>query len=289
VDKVRAYRAGYLASERREIEKQLFDGQLLGVVATSALELGIDIGALDACLLVGYPGSIASTWQRAGRAGRSRGASLAVLIAGDSPIDQYLMHHPDYLFGRSPEHAVLDPDNAYILAKHLRCACAELPCSLQEARSLSQYAPALLQLLEEEGQLRRAGNAWFWANAGVPSRDVSLRNIGENSYSIVDIERNRAIGTPTSRRRFKRCTPARFYLHDAETYFIEKLDLSTHTAWARRHDADYFTQAVTEANIRIEETDEEKPGANRRLVSVRSASRFQFRRLRKSSLARLTL
>jgi DEAD/DEAH box helicase domain-containing protein len=181
-----------------------------------------------------------------------------VLIAGDSPIDQYLMHHPDYLFGRSPEHAVLDPDNAYILAKHLRCACAELPCSLQEARSLSQYAPALLQLLEEEGQLRRAGNAWFWANAGVPSRDVSLRNIGENSYSIVDVERNRAIGTPTKSTAFQTLHTGAIYLHDAETYFIEKLDLSTHTAWARRHDADYFTQAVTEANIRIEETDEEK-------------------------------
>ena len=195
LERVRAYRAGYLASERREIEQQLFNGELLGVIATFALELGIDVGGLDACLLVGYPGSISSTWQRAGRAGRSQSESLVILVAGDGPIDQYLMHHPEYLFGQSPEHAVLDADNAYILAKHLRCACAELPFPLDEARQMSQYAPALLQLLEEEKQLRRAGKSWFWASAGVPSRDVSLRNIGDNTYTIMDADRKKIIGT----------------------------------------------------------------------------------------------
>lgn len=258
LEKVRAYRAGYLASERREIEQQLFNGELLGVIATSALELGIDVGGLDACLLVGYPGSISSTWQRAGRAGRSRGSSLAILVAGDGPIDQYLMHHPEYLFGQSPEHAVLDADNAYILAKHLRCACAELPIPLDEARRMSQYAPALLQLLEEEKQLRRAGKSWFWANAGIPSRDVSLRNIGENTYSIVDAERQKIIGTVDETTAFQTVHTGAIYLHEAETYFIEKLDLTTQTAWARRHDADYWTQTMSEASIRIEETDESK-------------------------------
>jgi len=258
VDSVRAYRGGYLASERRAIEKQLFDGELLGVIATSALELGIDVGGLDACLLVGYPGSIASTWQRAGRAGRSQSPSLAILIASDSPIDQYLMNHPDYLLGRSPEHAVIDADNAYILAKHLRCAAAELPVSLGEARAISEFAPALLQLLEEEKQLRRAGNAWYWARAGSPSRDVSLRNIGDNTYTIMDADRNAVIGTVDESFAFQAVHTGAIYLHEADTYFIEKLDLEKHTAWARRTESDYFTQAVSEAQIRIEETDETK-------------------------------
>jgi DEAD/DEAH box helicase domain-containing protein len=255
---VRAYRGGYLASERREIEKQLFEGELLGVVATSALELGIDVGGLDACIMVGYPGSIAATWQRAGRAGRSQSASLAILIASDSPIDQYLMNHPDYLFGRSPEQAVIDADNPYILAKHLRCAAAELPVALREARAISTYAPALLQLLEEEKQLRRAGDAWYWASAGSPSREVSLRNIGDETYSIVDADRQSVIGSVDQTFAFGAVHTGAVYLHDAETYFIEKLDLEKHVAWARRAETDFFTQSLSEAQIRIEETDEEK-------------------------------
>ncbi len=258
VDSVRSYRAGYLASERRDIERQLFDGELLGVIATSALELGIDVGALDACLMVGYPGSIASTWQRAGRAGRGQSSSLTILIASESPIDQYLMHHPNYLFERAPEHAVIDADNAYILAKHLRCAAAELPFSLQEARETSAYAPALLQLLEEEGQLRRAGEAWYWAKAGTPSRDVSLRNIGDNTYSIMDAGRNQIIGTIDETAAFQTVHGGAVYLHEAETYFIEKLDLEKHVAHAVRAEMDYFTQTVSEAAIRIDERDEEK-------------------------------
>lgn len=257
VNSIRAYRGGYLASERREIERMLFEGELLGVISTSALELGIDVGALDACILVGYPGNIASTWQRTGRAGRSQGESLAILIASDSPIDQYLMHHPDYVLGKSPEHAVIDADNAYVLAKHLRCAAAELPVSLGEARSLSPYAPALLQLLEEEQQLRRAADAWYWARAGSPTRDVSLRNIGDNTYTIYDMERNAIIGTVDEGYAFQSVHTGAIYLHEADTYFIEKLDLEKHTALARRAESDYFTQAVSDAQIKIEETDDE--------------------------------
>jgi DEAD/DEAH box helicase domain-containing protein len=255
---VRAYRGGYLASERREIEQQLFDGELLGVVATSALELGIDVGGLDACLMVGYPGSIAATWQRAGRAGRSQSASLAVLIASDSPIDQYLMHHPSYLFGSSPEHAVIDADNPYILAKHLRCAAAELPVALSEARSISTYAPALMQLLEEEGQLRRAGESWYWASAGSPSREVSLRNMGDETYSIIDADRQSVIGSIDRTFAFQSTHTGAVYLHEAETYFIERLDLEKKVAWARRAETDYFTQALSEAQIQVDEVDEEK-------------------------------
>lgn len=256
--RVRSYRGGYLASERREIERQLFDGELLGVIATSALELGIDVGALDACLMIGYPGSIASLWQRAGRAGRSGGSSLAMVIASENPIDQYLMHHPDYLLGRAAENAVIDADNAYILAKHLRCACAELPISLGEARAISAYAPALLQLLEEENQLRRAADSWFWARSGSPSRDVSLRNAGDEGFTITDVERGQIIGTVDESTAFQLVHEGAIYLHEAETFFIEKLDLETRSARARRSETDYFTQAMSEAQIRIEGTDEEK-------------------------------
>lgn len=258
VPSVRAYRGGYLASERREIEQQLFGGELLGVIATSALELGIDVGGLDACLLVGYPGSISATWQRAGRAGRSQGQSLALMIAGDGPIDQYLMHHPDYLFGKSPESAVIDAANPYILAKHLRCAAAELPLTLGEARKWDTYAPALVQLLEEEGGLRHAGEAYYWCGAGSPSREVSLRNVGDETYSIVDVERNSVIGSIDQNYAFTTAHTGAIYLHDAETYFIENLDLTKRVAWARRAETDYFTQSVSDAQIRIDETDDEK-------------------------------
>lgn len=258
VPSVRAYRGGYLASERREIEQQLFGGELLGVIATSALELGIDVGGLDACLLVGYPGSISATWQRAGRAGRSKGKSLALMVAGDGPIDQYLMHHPDYLFGKSPESAVIDANNPYILAKHLRCAAAELPLTLAQARAWDTYAPALLQLLAEEGGLRHAGEAFYWCGAGSPSRDVSLRNVGDETYSIVDVERNAVIGSIDQNYAFTTAHTGAVYLHEAETYFIENLDLAKHVAWARRAETDYFTQSVSDAQIQIDETDDEK-------------------------------
>jgi DEAD/DEAH box helicase domain-containing protein len=258
VPAVRAYRGGYLASERREIERQLFEGELLGVISTSALELGIDVGALDACILVGYPGSIAATWQRAGRAGRSQGESLALMVAGDGPIDQYLMNHPDYLFGKSPEGAVIDGNNPYILAKHLRCAAAELPLSLAEARTWDTYAPALLQLLAEEKVLRRAGDAFYWCGAGSPSREVSLRTAGDEAYSVVDADRNAVIGSIDAASAFTTVHTGAIYLHDAETYSIENLDLPKRIAYARRAETDYFTQAVSEAQIRIDETDDEK-------------------------------
>ena len=297
LNRVRSYRGGYLASERREIERQLFDGELLGVVATSALELGIDVGALDACLMVGYPGSIASLWQRAGRAGRSGGSSLAMVIASENPIDQYLMHHPDYLLGRAAENAVIDADNAYILAKHLRCACAELPISLGEARAISAYAPALLQLLEEENQLRRAADSWFWARSGSPSRDVSLRNAGDESFTITDVERGQIIGTVDEATAFQLVHDGAIYLHEAETFFIEKLDLETRSARARRSETDYFTQAMSEAQIRIEGTDEEKTwrdssaafGAVTVTFSVTGFKKVKFGSLDSLGFAPLTL
>jgi DEAD/DEAH box helicase domain-containing protein len=150
------------------------------------------------------------------------------------------------------EHAVIDADNAYILAKHLRCAAAELPFSLGEARAVSTYAPALLQLLEEEGQLRRAGDAWYWAKAGTPSRDVSLRNIGDNTYSITDASETRLSARLTKRQAFNTVHTGAIYLHEAETYFVENSIRRSTWPFARRSEVDYFTQAMSEAAIRID-------------------------------------
>ena len=165
-DKIQGYRGGYLPSERREIERGLRERQVLGVVATNALELGINIGHLDACVMTGYPGTIASTWQQAGRAGRRAGMSAAVLVAGSSPLDQYMINHPEYFFGRSPEQALLNPDNLVIAVNHLRCAAFELPFAKGEEFGRFPHTPEVLSFLEEEGVLRQSGEQWHWSAPG---------------------------------------------------------------------------------------------------------------------------
>src|SRR3989475_690628 len=165
---IRGYRGGYLPGERREIERGLRDGRILGVVATTALELGIDIGSLDACVMAGYPGSIASTWQRAGRAGRRTGTSCAVFVASSSPLDQFIVQHPDYFFGNSPEHAHIQPDNLEILVNHLKCAAFELPLSPDE-RFGDVDLPAMCERLAEAGFLHRSGGNWHWVQDGYPA------------------------------------------------------------------------------------------------------------------------
>jgi len=164
---VRAYRGGYLPAERREIERQLFEGELLGISSTNALELGIDIGGLDAAILVGYPGSIASMWQQAGRAGRGKQEAVAFLVAHNTPLDQYLMLHPRWLFEKSPERAVIDPDNPHIVLAHLRAAIFELPLKVAEERSFGEMAPALLDLLAEGREIVLRGDRWFWTGRGI--------------------------------------------------------------------------------------------------------------------------
>jgi len=256
---IRAYRSGYLPEERREIEKALFDGDLLGVTSTSALELGIDVGALSVSLMVGYPGSIASTWQQAGRAGRGTEESLAVLIAHNTPIDQYLMHHPDYFFGESPEHAVIDPDNPYIILGHLRCAARELPISVADEGLFGEYAPAVVDILQETRQIRPLSGKWYWTGGGYPASDVSLRNINENTYTIVDTtNENQVIGSIDEIGAFTQTHTEAVYLHDAETYFVDNLDLEQRVAYVRKADVDYYTQAITEANIRIDKEESQK-------------------------------
>jgi len=262
---VRAYRGGYLPTERREIERQLFSGELLGVASTNALELGIDIGSLDACLIVGFPGSISSTWQQAGRAGRGQEEALVVLLAQNAPLDQYLMQHPDYFFGHSCEHAIVDGNNPHVVLNHLRAAIFELPLPIAEETDFGPLAPALIDLLAEDNQIIRRGNAWYWRGRGYPADDFALRSVCENNYTIVDTSegRNQVIGSTDEVSAFTQLHTEAVYLHDGETYFVAKLDLAERVAYVHRTEVDYYTQAVTDRRVRIqaEQTQQEWRGS----------------------------
>ncbi|MCS7254264.1 MAG: DEAD/DEAH box helicase [Armatimonadota bacterium] len=257
---IRGYRAGYLPEERREIERELFSGQLMGVVATSALELGIDVGELDACVLIGYPGTIASFLQRSGRVGRGGDEAVVFFVAHNTPIDQYLMHHPEYIFERPPEHALIDPDNPHIILSHLRCAASELPMGLEELMQFGEYAPAVASLLEEYGELKRFSGRWYWHGRGFPAADVDLRNIGENTFTIVDVGNQppRTIGTLDEYSAFKLVHPQAIYMHEGETYFVESLDLDKRVASVRQVDVDYFTCSISEVRIRVQSSELQK-------------------------------
>ena len=182
---VRAYRGGYLPLERRDIEGQLFSGRLRGVATTNALELGIDVGSLDVVLLAGYPGTIASTWQQAGRAGRRQGDSLAILLAGNDPVDQYLSRHPDYFFSQSPEHAVVDPDNPYVLANHLRAAAFELPLDEADDERFGPLARPIAEGLSDDGELTPIDGRFYFSGEQHPATRVSLRHMSDNTFAIV--------------------------------------------------------------------------------------------------------
>jgi DEAD/DEAH box helicase domain-containing protein len=257
--RIRAYRGGYLPEERRKIEAALFEGELLGVISTNALELGIDVGSLDAALLVGYPGTIASTWQQAGRAGRRQKESVAILIGHNAPIDQYLMLNPEYFFGNSPENAILDPSNPHILLNHLRCAAYEIPVPVADEPGYGDYAPAILDLLQEKQIVRRVKGRWFYTQEDYPAATFSLRNSGENVYTIVDTtEENRVVGTIDEPSAFSQVHPQAIYLQEAETYFVDDLDLRERVAYIHRADVDYYTQSISDTYIEAGEAELEK-------------------------------
>lgn len=284
--KVKPYRGGYLPSERREIERQLFSGELLGVVSTNALELGIDIGSLDASLIVGYPGTVASVWQQAGRAGRSTEESLSVFVAHDLPIDQYLMRHPEYFFGQSPENAIVNPGNPYILVGHLRAAAAEIPISARELEGFGQYAAALVQILEERGDLLRSRVGWRFTGRGFPAADVKLRNMADNTYTIIDTSSpggNRVIGTIDEVSAFEQVHPEAVYMHDGETYLVSDLNLKERTAYVHKADLDYFTQSITETRVKADQAEQARKWRQSRVefgdVTVTSLT-FMFRKIK---------
>ncbi len=267
--KVRSYRAGYLPEERRKIEAALFNNELLGVISTNALELGIDVGSLDAAVIVGYPGTIASTWQQAGRAGRRESESAAVLIGHNAPIDQYLMTNPEYFFERSPENAVLDRGNPHILLSHLRCAAFEIPLGRKEEPEFGDLAPGILDLLQEHEHVREIRGRWYYTREDYPAAAVSLRNASQNAYTILDASasrddqdgeqgKNRVIGTVDEGSAFWQVHPQAVYMHDGETYFVDKLDLTERTAYVHKADLDYYTQAVSDTRVDTAEADLEK-------------------------------
>jgi DEAD/DEAH box helicase domain-containing protein len=257
--KIRAYRGGYLPEERREIERQLFEGELLGVTSTNALELGIDIGQLEACLLVGYPGTIASTWQQAGRAGRSQEESIVIYIPHQNPIDQYLVKHPQYFFEQSPESAVVDPDNPHLLMGHLRSAAFEAPLTANDCYQFGAFSPAILELLAEAGEMKQVAGKWYWRSAGFPSAEVSLRNISDNTFSIVDISvaPNRVIGTLDEASAYQQIYTEAIYMHDGETYFVKEMNVPQKISYVQKIEVDYYTQSITEVQITTTEKEAE--------------------------------
>lgn len=246
-DSLRSYRSGYLPTERRDIEHSLRQGTARAVVATNALELGIDIGGMDAVVLVGYPGSIASTRQQAGRAGRKLGSSLAVLVASSFPLDQFLMQHPEFIFDRSPEQALINPDNLLILLQHLRCAAFELP--FKKGDLFGRLDPVLLQsileLLSQSGDLHASGDKFFWMADSYPANNVSLRSSSPNSVVLQIMHANgnpQIIGQVDYESALWMVHPQAIYLHSGNMYEVQNLDLESNTAQIKPVEVDYYTE-----------------------------------------------
>ena len=253
-DAIRGYRGGYLPLERREIERDLRDGRLLGVVATNALELGIDIGSLDVAVLAAYPGTIASTWQRAGRAGRRRGTSAAVLVASSAPLDQFMVQNPDYFFGRSPEHGLINPDNLQILLNHLKCAAFELP--LRDDDDDEKFGALNLKLLcqhlEEVGFLHHTSDGWHWVSESYPADAISLRSVSSDNFVIVDnTGEPRVIAEVDFPSALTTVHEKAIYLQDGQQYHVERLDYDDRKAYVHRVESDYFTDAISYTKIKI--------------------------------------
>jgi DEAD/DEAH box helicase domain-containing protein len=248
---IRGYRGGYLPLKRREIEKGLREGKILGVVSTNALELGIDIGSLDVAVLAGYPGTIASTWQRAGRAGRKSGKSAAVLVASSSPLDQFIVNYPEYFFSKSPEKALINPDNLSILVSHIECAAFELPFADGEKFGRLDIAE-ILQFLEDEKLLHHSQDKWFWTSDAYPADGVSLRSISSDNFVVVDAtDESKAIAEVDFSSALSTLHPKAIYLCEGEQYYVEKLDFEERKAYVNKTDVDYFTDAIDYTKIKI--------------------------------------
>jgi DEAD/DEAH box helicase domain-containing protein len=256
---IHGYRGGYLPNERREIECGIREGRIRGVVSTSALELGIDVGSLDSVVLAGYPGTIAATWQRAGRAGRRSGSSCAVMVASSSPLNQFIVRHPDYFFGNTPERAFIQPDNLEILLNHLKCAAFELPIA-PEDRFGDVDLPEILAKLAEAGYLHRAGDFYHWTQEAYPADTVSLRSVTSDNFIIVDITGEpRVIGEVDFPSALATVHEKAIYLHNGQQYHVEHLDFKERKAYVKEVDSDYYTDAVKHTQVRVLEiTGEER-------------------------------
>ncbi len=248
---IRGYRGGYLPNMRREIEAGLRTGEVRGVVSTNALELGIDIGDLQACVMAGYPGSIASAWQQAGRAGRRSETSVAVLVASSRPLDQFMVTHPDYFFGASPEHGRINPDNLLILVSHIKCAAFELP--FEEGESFGgEPLEEILDYLVEQKVLNKAGGRWHWMQDAYPADQVSLRSADPENFVVIDQTDGASVlaevdfdSAPVT------LYEGSIYMVQSEQYQVERLDYENRKAYVRRVDTDFFTDAISYTRVRI--------------------------------------
>lgn len=258
---IRGYRGGYLPKERRAIEEGLRMGKVKGVVSTNALELGIDIGALDACIITGYPGSIASTWQQAGRSGRRSGTSMAMLVANSEPLNQYIVSNPDYFFGQNPERALADPDNMIILTNHVRCASFELPFNQDDKFGRAEVRE-LLEFLEEEDVLYSNSGRYHWMEDTYPAEEVSLRSATRENVVIIDISNPSpvVIGEVDRFSAPMLVHEEAIYMHAGRQFQVEKFDFAEKKAYVRQVDVNYFTDANLSVDLKILDTFEELNG-----------------------------
>ncbi|NQT18537.1 MAG: DEAD/DEAH box helicase, partial [Planctomycetes bacterium] len=242
--KVTPYRGGYRPEERREIERRLFSGELLGVSTTRALELGIDVGALDACIVVGYPGTLASFLQQSGRAGRGERDTLVVLVGLDTAINQYVMSNPEYLFERAIEQAVIDKDNPFVIISHLRCAAHELVLPAGEAGCFGPHADLVLKILEENHKVRKISDNWYHAASETPQHEMSLRDTVDANVLIEDVDTGAVLGEVNKLDASPILHPEAIYMHRGDTYRVLKLDFEKNIATVKREDVDYYTQPL---------------------------------------------
>jgi len=262
--RVEAYRGGFLPNERREIERGLREGSIHGVVSTNALELGIDIGGLDASVVAGFPGSFNSFWQQSGRAGRRGGTSVSVFIASVSPIDQFIMNDPEWFFRKSVEEARIDPDNPYILTDHVKCACFELPFidsqfeDINEEETFGNNARDALEYLEEAGIVRHAGGKWHWADRSYPAEGVSLRTASADNVVIIDVTegRNIVIGEMDRPGAKEMIFVNAVYIHRGRQYMVEELDIVNRRCLVRETEVNYFTDGLVKTDIKVLTEDE---------------------------------
>jgi DEAD/DEAH box helicase domain-containing protein len=267
---IRGYRGGYLPNERNAIERGLRDGRVRGVVATNALELGIDIGGLDAAISIGYPGTIASTWQQMGRAGRRAGTSLSALVCSSAPIDQFLATHPEYLFDSSPEHGLINPDNLHVLLNHLRASTFELPVPATERFGIEE-TPTLLDVLQEDGWIRHADDdRFYWSHENFPASDFSLRTGAPENVVIVDTtgDRHRVLGEVDLFAAPLLVHEKAIYIHQGVQHHVDRLDWDERKAYVTRTDVDYYTDADLGITLKVlevfEEADDRPAGLRQR-------------------------
>lgn len=249
--KIRGYRGGYLPSVRREIERGLRNDQVLGVISTNALELGIDIGSLELAILSGYPGTIASTWQQAGRAGRRHGDSAVILVGRSDPLDQFLVQHPDYFFGTTPEHARINPDNLSILLSHLKCACFEIPMALDEKFG-GQEMGELLDYLADNGVVYEAAGQYHWSDQTYPADQISLRTASPENFVVMNLDQDeRVIAEVDWHSAPSTVYEDAIYLVEGVTYHVKRLDYDQRRVYVKEVEVDYYTDAITNTSVDI--------------------------------------